>query len=225
MSKIHGKLLNIQGELKAPKSQTNEFGHYNYRSAEDILEAVKPLCLEYGAVTTLSDKIQLVNERYYIEATATITDIETGDSISVSAYAREEETKKGMDASQITGSASSYARKYALNGLFCIDDTKDADTNEQQKIMGQGDSQGNKNSGTKSKNNPQKPPTPAEVQNSMDVAQICKEIQKIRVALNIGEKPFNAAFKEKYGVDYFEADIATLQKCLTDMKKKNGGKV
>ena len=125
------KLLSIQTELKAPKNQFNSFGNYNYRSCEDILEAVKPLCKKENVVLTLSDTIKHVGERYYVEATATLYDVETDACISVSAYAREEETKKGMDSSQITGAASSYARKYALNGLFNIDDTKDSDsTNE-----------------------------------------------------------------------------------------------
>lgn len=126
MAGINEKLMNIQQELKAPKGQYNSFGKYKYRSCEDILEAVKPTMAKNGVWLTLSDEIVNVGERYYIKATATISD---GDgSISVSAFAREEETKKGMDGSQITGTASSYARKYALNGLFCIDDTKDADT-------------------------------------------------------------------------------------------------
>lgn len=126
---IYTKLLTIQNELKAPKSQFNKFGNYAYRNVEDILEALKPLCQKHGAVVTLSDTILQVGERYYIVATARITDIEKADDyLVVSAYAREEENKKGMDASQLTGSTSSYARKYALNGLFAIDDTKDADT-------------------------------------------------------------------------------------------------
>ena len=122
------KLLNIQKRLKAPKNQYNSFGKYKYRSCEDILEALKPLCVEENVVLTLSDEIINVKDRYYIKATATLTDENT--CMTVTAYAREEESKKGMDGSQITGTASSYARKYALNGLFCIDDTKDADTDE-----------------------------------------------------------------------------------------------
>lgn len=126
------KLSAVQGELKAPKSQRNNFGGYNYRSCEDILEALKPIQSKYGATTILSDEIEQKGDRFYVKATATFIDVETGDSISVSAEAREEEIKKGMDASQITGSASSYARKYALNGLFDIDDTKDADAMNSQ---------------------------------------------------------------------------------------------
>lgn len=122
------KLIKIQNRLKAPKGQFNKFGNYKYRSCEDILEAVKPLCADEEVQLTISDEIVMIGERYYVKATATVTD--GSESASVTAYAREEETKKGMDSSQITGATSSYARKYALNGLFCIDDTKDADTDE-----------------------------------------------------------------------------------------------
>ena len=132
---IYEKLLNIQVELKAPKGQYNSFGKYKYRSCEDILESVKPICKKYNCTLVLSDTLENIGERYYIKATALLIDTESEDdldshSISNTAYAREELEKKGMDGSQITGTASSYARKYALNGLFNIDDTKDADTDE-----------------------------------------------------------------------------------------------
>lgn len=124
---VYAKLLEIQQALKAPKGQTNTFGKYNYRSCEDIVEAVKPLLGEQKAVLTISDEIKLVGERYYIFATATIIDAETGETVAVTAQAREANEKRGMDTSQVTGATSSYARKYALNGLLAIDDTKDAD--------------------------------------------------------------------------------------------------
>ena len=127
---VYGKLMMIQQELKAPKGQYNSFAKYNYRSCEDILEAVKPLCIKNNATLLLNDAVQEVSGRFYVVATATLVDTESGDSVSANAYAREPQDKKGMDDSQITGMASSYARKYALNGLFCIDDTKDADTDE-----------------------------------------------------------------------------------------------
>lgn len=128
------KLMNIQQELKAPKGQKNTFGNYKYRSCEDILEAVKPLLKKNEVGLVLGDEMIQVGDRYYIKATAMLVDVkDKSDYISNTAYARESETKKGMDESQITGTASSYARKYALNGLFCIDDTKDADTDEYQK--------------------------------------------------------------------------------------------
>lgn len=127
---VYGKLMMIQQELKAPKGQYNSFAKYNYRSCEDILEAVKPLCIKNNATLLLNDAVQEISGRFYVVATATLIDTENGDSVSANAYAREPQDKKGMDDSQITGMASSYARKYALNGLFCIDDTKDADTDE-----------------------------------------------------------------------------------------------
>ena len=121
------KLMMIQSELKAPKNQRNNFGKYNYRNCEDILNALKPHLMKYKCVVLLTDDLVLIGDRFYVRATATLVDAESDNTISVNALAREEETKKGMDSSQITGSASSYARKYALNGLFAIDDTKDSD--------------------------------------------------------------------------------------------------
>ena len=121
------KLSNVQNELKAPKGNFNSFGKYKYRSAEDILEAVKPVLAKHKAVLTLSDEVIEVGARIYIKAVATFYDSETGEKMEVAALAREAEQKKGMDESQVTGAASSYARKYALNGLFLIDDNKDAD--------------------------------------------------------------------------------------------------
>jgi hypothetical protein len=127
---IYAALQAVQRELKAPKSQTNKFGGYKYRSCEDIVEAVKPLLNDNGLILTMSDEIVNVADRVYVKATCRVTDVATGDCIETTAMARESSQKKGMDDSQITGTASSYARKYGLNGLFAIDDTKDADTNE-----------------------------------------------------------------------------------------------
>lgn len=122
-------LQTIQHELKAPKGQENKFGGYRYRSCEDIMEAVKPLLDKNEATLTVADDIVLIGDRYYIKATATLWDSKGSEILAqTTAFAREPVAKKGMDESQITGAASSYARKYALNGLFCIDDTKDADT-------------------------------------------------------------------------------------------------
>ena len=125
---VYEKLLSVQSELKAPKSQFNKFGGYQYRSCEDILEALKPICLKHKALTKISDEIIYVEGRHYVKATVTFIDIEDGQKIESYGLAREEESKKGMDGSQITGSSSSYARKYALNGMFAIDDTKDSDS-------------------------------------------------------------------------------------------------
>lgn len=120
------KLIKIQSELKAPKNQENKFGGFKYRSCEDILEALKPLLSKYELLLTLNDEIIMIGNRYYVQATAKVTD-SSGEYIQARAFARESEEKAKMDSSQVTGSASSYARKYALNGLFCIDDTKDQD--------------------------------------------------------------------------------------------------
>lgn len=133
MGKLIEKLSKIQQEMKAPKNLWNKFGNYSYRNAEGILEALKPFEEKYKVAVVLHDDVFHVGDRYYIKSTATLYDTETDESITTSALARESESKKGMDDSQITGTASSYARKYALNGLFLLDDTKDADTDEYQK--------------------------------------------------------------------------------------------
>ena len=125
---VYTKLLNVQSELKAPKSQYNSFGKYKYRSCEDILEALKPILNKNKATVIISDDILFVEGRHYIKATVKFIDTENGEMVENSALAREDEVKKGMDSSQITGSVSSYARKYALNGMFAIDATKDSDS-------------------------------------------------------------------------------------------------
>ena len=125
---VYEKLMTVQTKLRAPKGQYNQFGHYSYRSCEDILEALKPLLAEVGAIVNVSDEVKLIGNRFYVEATAIFLDCETGDSVVARASAREDETKKGMDLAQVTGSVSSYARKYALNGLFAIDDNRDPDS-------------------------------------------------------------------------------------------------
>lgn len=132
MKEILTKLAVIQMTLKAPKGQYNSFGKYHYRSCEDILEALKPLLSAQQCTLTVRDEIAVIGDRYYVKATATLYDMNSNDYIEGVAYARESEKKTGMDESQITGTASSYARKYALNGLFCIDDTQDADTDGYQ---------------------------------------------------------------------------------------------
>lgn len=157
-TELHKKLWTIQQTLNAPKNQRNNFGGYNYRSAEDILEAVKPLL--QNITLTVSDEIVLIGNRYYVKATATLSDGE--DEIAVTAYAREEESKKGMDASQLTGATSSYARKYALNGLFCIDDARDPDTDAYAKQTGQQPRQ-QKNPPKQQPQQQKAPPNPDEV--------------------------------------------------------------
>lgn len=133
MDNFFKRVVKAQAEIKAPKGQRNTFGNYNYRSCEDILEAAKPVCATNGLLLTITDKLVLIGDRYYVEATARLIDTDGAGALENTAYAREAKEKKGMDESQVTGTASSYARKYALNGLFCIDDTRDADTDEYQR--------------------------------------------------------------------------------------------
>ncbi|ELR3674890.1 ERF family protein [Escherichia coli] len=157
-TELHKKLWTIQQTLNAPKRQYNKFGGYSYRSAEDILEAVKPLL--QNVTLMVSDEIVLIGDRYYVKATATLSDGE--DSISATAFAREEKEQKGMTAGQLTGATSSYARKYALNGLFCIDDAKDLDTDAYAKQTGQQPRQ-QKNPPKQQPQQQKAPPNPDEV--------------------------------------------------------------
>ncbi|HAY0539072.1 TPA: ERF family protein [Escherichia coli] len=165
---LYKKLWLIQQKLKAPKSQRNSYGGYNYRSAEDILEAIKPL-LE-GITLTLNDEVVLIGDRYYIKATAILSDGE--DEITATAFAREEKEQKGMSAGQLTGATSSYARKYCLNGLFCIDDAKDLDSDAYAKQTGQQPRQ-QKNPPKQQPQQPKAPPNPDEV-----LARFCDAASK-----------------------------------------------
>jgi len=171
------KLLEIQNELKAPKGQYNSFGKYRYRSCEDILEAVKPLLKKYKCVLTITDSIQMVGDRFYVKATAILSDIESGEGFTNEAFAREEAEKKGQDASQVTGTASSYARKYCLNGLFLIDDTKDADTDENY-LQTRGEE---RITDTQVKSLLKKYPKPEQVKNILDHFNI-KKLEDMTVA-------------------------------------------
>ena len=185
---VYKKLFEVQMELKAPKNQRNTFGNYNYRTAEDILEALKPVLKNHNATVFISDKI-VVKENFwtYAEATATFVDIETGESVSSNGYAREAETKKGMDPSQITGSASSYARKYALGGLFLIDDSVDPDSDSHQKITG-GGSQGSNRKFTKD-----------------DVTALRLDLVKVATATKKDVNELEAWVSQQIGVDSFDA--------------------
>ena len=135
---IHEKLAAVQSEMKAPKNLYNSFGKYSYRNAEGICEAFKPFGKKHGLSLVLSDDVVEIGGRVYVKAVATLHDTESPDTVSVSAFAREAETKKGMDDAQVTGATSSYARKYALNGLFLLDDTKDPDTDEYRQQVEKG---------------------------------------------------------------------------------------
>ena len=185
---VYKKLFEVQMELKAPKNQRNTFGNYNYRSAEDILEALKPVLKNHNATVFISDKIVVKENLWtYAEATATFVDIETGESVSSNGYAREAETKKGMDASQITGSASSYARKYALNGLFLIDDAVDPDSDSHQKITG-GGSQGSNRKFSKD-----------------DVTALRLDLVKVATATKKDVNELEAWVSQQIGVDNFDS--------------------
>ena len=185
---VYKKLIKVQQELKAPKNQRNTFGNYNYRNAEDILEALKPILAKYEATATISYKI-IVKENLwtYVEATATFVDIETGEYTCTTGYAREAETKKGMDPSQITGSASSYAGKYALNGLFLIDDSVDPDSDSHQKITG-GVSQGSNRKFTKD-----------------DVTALRLDLVKVATATKKDVNELEAWVSQQIGVENFDS--------------------
>lgn len=178
MKNITQKLIKVQSELKAPKGQKNTFGNYNYRSAEDILEAVKPLLSEQGLLMTITDIVEQIGERYYIQAKVTLTDGE--DTVEVTGYARESLNKKGMDDSQITGTASSYARKYAMNGLFLIDDTKDSDSNENR---------------TERENRAKKADVEAEREKQAKIAKLNAQYERALKAANDNEAPMELLTK------------------------------
>lgn len=208
---IYEKLSAIQSELKAPKSQYNSFGKYNYRNCEDILEAVKPLCGKYKAVCTIGDEVTLIGERYYIKATARLIDVESpADKVENTAYAREEAEKKGMDGSQVTGASSSYARKYALNGLFAIDDTKDSDTTN--------------TGGKEAANAAQKPNQTAEPVRKADEFKRLTKSELVQVYGVKNAEATLAALEKKLGVAFKDWDAETTEKVretLEKMKKKN----
>lgn len=202
MSDFINKLIKIQSELKAPKSQYNSFSKFYYRSAEDILEAVKPLNAEHRLLLTLSDEPIQIGDWHYIKATATLTDGK--ETQEITAYARESENKKGMDHSQITGTASSYARKYALNGLYLIDDTKDADTDEYRNQS--------------ARNDDFKPIT------QKQVGEIKVNVKKLAELRNVDEKEVYRALKisdvTKLSTDFAGKTIGTTEKWLKQASDK-----
>ena len=193
MKAILEKLNIIQSKLKAPKGQFNKFGNYPYRSCEDILEALKPLLAETKTVLAINDEVELIGDRFYIRATCNLFDAESGEKISNSAFAREPEIKKGMDPAQITGSVSSYARKYALNGLFAIDDTKDSDSNENQRQTNSG-KPGARNAQGNAQRNAQ----------AIDISKTRNEIAQVLKAKNYDFNKFVGYLKQNYGVEKIE---------------------
>lgn len=195
---VYEKLAAVQRELKAPKGQFNSFGKYKYRSCEDILEALKPVLSKNGCAVVLSDRVEQVGDRFYICATATITDYETHEQVHNTAFAREDTDKKGMDGSQITGTASSYARKYALNGLFLIDDTKDADT----------DAYHEQTAGEKHKEEPKIAAATAKAN------EVKKLLVKISGDKTIAQQVWNEQYKQDAG------DIVKMNEALIELQDK-----
>lgn len=184
MEKVQAVLNAIQGELKAPKSQFNKVAGFHYRSCEDILEAVKPLLKKHGATLIISDDIKVIADRVYVEASATLH--AQGEAITAKALAREPLEKKGMDVSQVTGASSSYARKYALNGLFCIDDAKDADSDAHKEAV----------------ETSAKPPKEVLTEPELPKADISKTVEKIKERFvkakeKLGEEDFNYILKKQ----------------------------
>lgn len=207
------QLLIIRNRLVAPKNRKNTFGGYNYRSCEDILEAVKPLLSDHDCNLTLSDEVVVIGNANYIKATATIYNAE-GQSVSAQGWAREEFSKKGMDAPQMTGTASSYARKYALNGLFCIDDTKDADTNEYRTENDARAKQAQQQKQPQAAAQPSKKP--------LTLAQVKEnEEQFIKWLNNAYQLNPNMSVMEKIA-EYYDCDYATKAYLCDQFEKFNG---
>lgn len=224
-SSIFVTLQSIQQSLVAPKGQYNSFGKYSYRSAEDILEALKPILQEHDAVLILQDGIVQIGDRYYVEATATLYAV--GETIGTTAYAREDDSKKGMDGSQVTGSASSYARKYALNGLFMIDDNKDPDTDEYRNQNNQGSSKQQKPAGQKEQST--KTPSKSNGGKTITGAQaksLRTEIKNIAEATGSPVVAIGTWFVGKMGVEKIEqipADrLKEAEQIIADAKKAKG---
>lgn len=184
---IYQKLMTVQGALKAPKDKPNDFGNYKYRSAEGILEAVKPLLQQEELVISLIDSIEVFGDRIYLKATATVIDVHTGEKIETMAYAREAAQKRGMDDAQVTGATSSYARKYALNGLFAIDDSKDFDTEEFRNEC-------------KNRDNARNEQKKADTLEKNEKMKISKELAEKAKSLGVSNETMKAIVQQKYKV-------------------------
>lgn len=193
---IFQKLQNIQSRLKVEKKNYNSFGGYSYRSCEDILEAVKPLLVENNLALVMTDEVEAVGERYYIQATAILYDTENGTNISATAYAREAKEKKKMDDAQVTGSSSSYARKYALNGLLAIDDAKDSDFLNQEENTARQQTRQNSQQGQQGRQNNQQRSNPNNILESTR-----KEISQMLKAKHIQNKDFINWLKKNFNTD------------------------
>lgn len=224
MGKIFGVLQSIQSDLIAPKGQYNSFGKYNYRSAEDILEALKPILKKHKAAITMSDDIVYIEGRHYVEASVTL--YAEGEAIGSKALAREEETKKGMDGSQITGTASSYARKYALNGLFAIDDNKDSDTDEYAEQTGQKSTSKAAKPATKSNENAKKPVYDKKFITGAQAKKLREDIKYIAESTDAPVVTVGKWFVGQMGVEKIEqipaGQLQTAQQLIEDTKKMKG---
>ena len=211
---VYEKLLAVQSELNAPKSQYNKFGNYRYRKAEDILEAVKPICVKYKATIILSDYIEVLEGRHYIKAIAEFTDVENpGDRIIATAFAREEGEKKGMDASQVTGAASSYARKYALNGLLAIDDNQDSDTTNV------GDGKQEKKPAPR-----QNKPAPVPTQSTEKIAGMSKSAYLKTVDAAVQGKDVDGMSIRDWFISKYKPTVMELHQFDLDVNQKSGKK-
>lgn len=193
---IYQKLQNIQSRLKVEKKNYNDFGGYSYRSCEDILEAVKPLLVENNLALVMTDEVEAVGERYYIKATATLYDTEGGTNIAATAYAREAKEKKKMDDAQVTGSSSSYARKYALNGLFAIDDAKDSDFLNQEENTARQQARQNSQQGQQGRQNNQQGNNPSNI-----LENTRREISQMLKVKHIQNKDFINWLKKNFNTD------------------------
>lgn len=228
-SSIFVTLQSIQQSLVAPKGQYNSFGKYSYRSAEDILEALKPILQKHDAVLILQDGIVQIGDRYYVEATATLYAV--GETIGTTAYAREDDSKKGMDGSQVTGAASSYARKYALNGLFMIDDNKDPDTDEYHNQNSQAGRTSQKPAQKTNSKQEQSANAPAKSNGAKTITgaqakAIRTELKNMAEATGSPAATIGKWFIDKMGVDKPESILADrlkeAQKIIADAKKARG---
>ncbi len=198
--KLLEKLLQVQQDLRAPKNQYNSFGDYKYRSCEDILQAARPLCNASGLILTLRDSVETIKDRYYVKSEVTVTDVDSEAAFSTSAYARETDTRPKMDAAQLTGAASSYARKYALCALFAIDDTRDADSDEYTAKTRQNASQSTKQTGTDNLPPNVKKSSESEILRS----QALKKIQAAQKTAGVSNGEITAIIAWKYGKDSFK---------------------
>ena len=199
--KLLEKLLQVQQDLRAPKNQYNSFGDYKYRSCEDILQAARPLCNASGLILTLRDSVETIKDRYYVKSEVTVTDVDSEAAFSTSAYARETDTRPKMDAAQLTGAASSYARKYALCALFAIDDTRDADSDEYTAKTRQNGAQSTQAHRTDNLPSGTKKGSESEILRS----QALKKIQAAQKTAGVSNGEITAIIAWKYNKENFKA--------------------